>query len=788
MAPSSTTRSQRSRANSKREAAAPTISVSTAPDIETPSRPSKRRKKADDLPSQAAAPTDDDDENNDTHLTADTSTADEPDGDQLVSQIVQHLVCPKENPVQASKDHSNQIHESNKDGVKAYAKIAAQDWTFYVTKLEINIGRSSDASILTAAATTASDAPAPQSETTKPEDLVHIDLGPSKTVSRQHALIFFNSEAEQWYLNVKGRNGAKVDGSVLKLGTSKALKSGNVIEIGGVEMMFVLPSEISPLHIHDTFRRRAGLATVSRPPAVSTPARQLPSSSSLSLLHNPNLETPLPRSSSATARSVSRDLSHSSAQTLTFQQPIAPAPVDYRRPGTPTSSRNNLLATPRLGIPPSTPISGPSDIDLGLDENRHIKPQYSYAQMITQAIINTPDEKLNLNGIYNYITDQYAYYRHQPSAGWQNSIRHNLSLNKSFDKVARSTDEPGKGMKWQIVAEAREDMIRSAYRGGRGGHRGSSVPSSPSQLNYITHGPRDMAASRKRRLSPIHSPPSSGLTPAQSTPDRAGRRRGPLGSAVAVDGSPLPRPRQRKPVPSSAASYQTTPQSLSSLKEISQQNHQEQPTPAPPQDHSLPRQNEPPASSQQTLIAPRSPTLTSSYLQEDGSSFVTPAPPRVHPRLAPPSTVQRPSQYMPTSSPAPFWKYIDIGSTPLRAMLNFDSSPSRQPSGTVGAMGDSSPPRLGDNSPTKGRGPINATPSISVSKAVEDQETDHTKDAVAASAVVAAAVNGGGAPRASPSDEEETFDLAKGFQSIGSFHASAPPVLGRGLQLAPGQK
>ncbi|KAL5612980.1 hypothetical protein BROUX41_003943 [Berkeleyomyces rouxiae] len=778
MAPSSTTRGQRSRANSKREAVAPTISVSAA-DIETPSRPSKRRRKADDLSMQA--PNEDEDERNDTHLTADTSVADEPDGDQLVSQVVQHLICPKENPVQASKDHSNQIHESNKDGVKAYAKIAAQDWTFYVTKLEINIGRSSDAAILTTA--TASDAPAPPSDS-KAEDSVHIDLGPSKTVSRQHALIFFNSEAEQWYLGVKGRNGAKLDGTVLKLGTSKALKSGNVIEIGGVEMMFVLPSEISPLHIHDTFRRRAGLATASSRSVVSTPARQPPSSSSPSLSQNQNLETPLPRSSSVAARSVSRELSNSSTQTLTFQQPIAPAPADYRRPGTPTSSRSNLLATPRLGIPPSTPISGgPSDIDLSLDENRHIKPQYSYAQMITQAIINTVDEKLNLNGIYNYITDQYAYYRHQPSAGWQNSIRHNLSLNKSFDKVARSTDEPGKGMKWQIVPEAREDMIRSAYRGGRGGHRGSSVPSSPSQLNYITHGPRDMAASsRKRRLSPIHSPPS-GLTPAQSTPDRAGRRRGPLGSSVAVDGSPLPRPRPRKPVPCSA-SHQTTTQTLSQLKQTPQQQSlQQQPTPL--QQNPPPQQNEPPASSQQTLDAPRSPTLTSSYLQEDGSSFVTPAPPRVRPRLAPPSTVQRPSQYMPTSSPAPFWKYIDIGSTPLRSMLNFDSSPSRQPVGTETGITDSSPPRLVD-SPTKGRGPLATTPSISVSKAADEDENDHTKDAVAASAVVAAAVNG--APRGSPiEDEEETFDLTKGFQSIGSFHAPSAQVLGRGLQLAPGQ-
>ncbi|KLP06325.1 forkhead protein [Fusarium fujikuroi] len=517
-----------------------------------------------------------------------------PNDDQLVSQITQHL---RSQEVQASKDHANVIHEAKGDGVKAYAKVAAQDWTFYITKLNVNIGRAPETSHNSQTAGSDED-----------ESYVHIDLGPSKMVSREHATISFDSKDEKWFLHVKGRNGAKVDSQPVKAGQAHPLTSGEVIEIGNVEMMFVLPSEITPLTVHPIYLQRAG--STAKSPAASTPAVMV----------------------------------------------------------------------------------GANGVDLSQDENQHIKPQYSYAQMITQAILNAPDGKLNLNGIYTYIMNTYAYYRHQQAAGWQNSIRHNLSLNKSFDKVARLTDEPGKGMKWQIVPEAREEMIRNAYRVGRGGHRGSSAPSSPNQLAYITHGPRDMASretpsARRRRASPPASPqpPGSSLLIPQSTPDRSFGRN----ATMMIDGSPLPRPRK-----------------------------------TPARDSSF------------SVYNPQSPTLTSSY-QEDGGSFVTPAPPRMHPKLAPPSTAQRPSQHMPTSSPAPFWKYADIGSTPLKPLGGYDVSPTK--AGGVLPPQSSSPPR-GDKSPL-------SSPS-------RPQKSSPQPIAQPAEA-----------------EEEHGFDLTKGFQSIGAYHA-----------------
>lgn len=81
----------------------------------------------------------------------------------------------------------------------------------------------------------------------------------------------------------------------------------------------------------------------------------------------------------------------------------------------------------------------------------YTKPNLSYAAIIAEAIICSPEKKLTLREIYFTVNSRYPFFS-LDKTGWQNSIRHNLSLNNSFYKLPKTnaTSTNSKGSYWCI--------------------------------------------------------------------------------------------------------------------------------------------------------------------------------------------------------------------------------------------------------------------------------------------------------------------------------------------------
>lgn len=163
--------------------------------------------------------------------------------------------------------------------------------------------------------------------------------------------------------------------------------------------------------------------TLSLSPSLPQPSATVPASIlSTTLLSSPSLDEA--SSFYSVQSSEELNLHCTSPSTTSEQDDLTCLNWLYQRNILPLPKMSQLPQIELPSIPNQNQSSTPG------------KPPYSFSSLIFMAIEDSPQKRLPVKRIYEWIVNNFPYYRTAPS-GWRNSVRHNLSLSKSFRRMQR---------------------------------------------------------------------------------------------------------------------------------------------------------------------------------------------------------------------------------------------------------------------------------------------------------------------------------------------------------------